>query len=178
MKALIILTVLSFLFEGIAMGTDPNRKAVIQRACGPDDVKYDTQKTKEHPVVNPADSSALIYVVSQLEFGGYTTGCQVVTRIGVDGRWLGANCGSSYLSAIVPAGEHHLCADWQSIVFLSSRPRPALDSFTAEAGKTYYFRARAVYMKGVTTIDLDPMNPDEGQSMIASSPASISRPKK
>ncbi len=120
----------------------------------------------------------MIYVVSQLDFGGYPIGCQVVTRIGVDGKWLGANCGNSYLSAVVPAGEHHLCADWQSKVVLSSLPRPALNGFTAEAGKTYYFRARAVYIKGLISLDLDPVNPDEGQSLIASVPASISTPKK
>jgi hypothetical protein len=66
----------------------------------------------------------------------------------------------------------------RSIQMTPSSPHPALDSFEAEAGKTYYFRARAVYLKGVTTIDLDPINSDEGQSLIASSAASISKPKK
>jgi hypothetical protein len=153
------------------------RASVIQAACGPSKVKYDTQKTEQQPISEPKADSALIYVFSQLDYGGLPVGCQVVTRIGVDGRWVGANCGSSYVTAVIPAGEHHLCADWQSAVFLSSRPYPALDSFTAEPGKIYYFRAKVVYIKGVTTIDLGPLNADEGRLLIASSAASISKPK-
>jgi hypothetical protein len=178
MKSIALLAALSYLFAGPISGQAPQQSTVLPAACGPTQVKFDTRKVKQHPLVTNPGKNALVYVISQLEFGGITTGCQVVTRIGVDGKWQGANCGSSYLSAIVPAGEHHVCADWQSTVFLSSRPQPALNSFTAEAGKIYYFRAKALYIKGVVSLDLDPINPDEGQSLVSSSSASSSEPKK
>ena len=58
----------------------------------------------------------------------------------MDGAWVGANNGNSYFALTVDPGEHHLCASWQSSV---SRAKKNIDvgSFTAEAGKVYYFAA-------------------------------------
>ena len=177
MKMITTLIAVSILFGRAAWGANP-KQTLVGSACGSDRIKYNTEKAQEHPALGIKDGSALVYVISRLDFGGIPVGCQVVTRIGLDGKWVGANCGSSYLSASVPAGEHHLCADWQSTVFLSSRPSPALDSFRAEAGKTYYFQAKAVYMEGSTTIELAPLNSDEGKLLLASERASVSSPKK
>jgi len=41
-------------------------------------------------------------------------GCRyTITRIGVDGKWIGATCVGGYLVAELPPGAHHLCANHQ-----------------------------------------------------------------
>jgi len=56
------------------------------------------------------------------------------------GQWIGADCLGSYVTIDIQPGEHHLCANVQgekeSPVFTT-----ALNALSAEAGKTYYFRA-------------------------------------
>jgi glyoxylate utilization-related uncharacterized protein len=61
----------------------------------------------------------------------------------------------------------------------------AFSGFAAEAGQNYYFRARITehgsYAGGGTTtfsLDLDPVNVDEGKYLVASSVPSVSRLKK
>lgn len=51
----------------------------------------------------------------------------------------------------------------------------AFTSFTAEAGKHYYFRAHFAYNAG---LDLETLDPDEGQYLISHLDLSVSRPKK
>jgi hypothetical protein len=62
-------------------------------------------------------------------------------KVGVDGAWVGANKGDSYVFTSVAPGEHHMCVNWQSGI-LTPSGLFAMANFTAETGKTYYFRAR------------------------------------
>jgi hypothetical protein len=90
----------------------------------------------------------------------------------------GANRGNSYLFFAVPPGEHHLCTDWTSD-FVPGGRLISLTSFTAEAGQTYYFRARTSGAKDEKpAIDLDPLNTDEGKFLVASLRLSDSKAKK
>ena len=77
--------------------------------------------------------------------------------------------------------EHHLCTNWQSHLKRLSR-EAAFTGFTAEAGKTYYFSAHVGYESAgdsvAMTLDLQPLNPDEGQYLVASNPVSNSHPQK
>jgi hypothetical protein len=51
--------------------------------------------------------------------------------------------------------------------------------FTAEAGKVYYIRARLFPGgNGDYSFDVDLVNSDEGKYLVASSPYSVSHPKK
>ena len=56
----------------------------------------------------------------------------------------------------------------------------SLTSFTAEAGRTYYFRVQIhVESQGENSnigIDLQPVNADEGKYLVATSPLSVSQP--
>jgi hypothetical protein len=47
--------------------------------------------------------------------------CHVTVRIGLDGTWAEASHGKSYFAFSVTPGEHHLCANWQSVIGLSHR---------------------------------------------------------
>jgi hypothetical protein len=68
------------------------------------------------------------------------------------------------LSFPVDPGEPHLCASWQSI-FLKQNKLVALYSFTAEAGKSYYFRVRATVQgkNAPYRLDMEPVNSDQGR---------------
>jgi len=147
-----------------------------QSACGPANVKYEAkQDALQHPTPEPQAGNALVYVVQDI--GELKCSSCALTRIGVDGAWVGANQGSSYLFFTVAPGVHHVCLNWQSV--FSSRSRAyAFASFTAESGSVYYFRARIFPGHYDYSFDLDPLDPDQGKYLVASSAYSASHPKK
>lgn len=150
-------------------------------SCGPANVKFDTKLNKTaHAVLQPGPRKALVYVIEVFQRPPGELGTPTI-RVGLDGAWVGANRGSSYLSFSVDPGEHHLCTNWQSVLERLSSQH-SLTSFTAEAGKTYFFRVQThVESTGnaseVWSIELQPVDPDEAKYLIASSPMSVSQPK-
>jgi hypothetical protein len=170
MKAFLAVMLLSCL----AFAQDDAAIAKAKAACGPDDVSFSV-KTSEgsHTPVPVEPGKALVYVVGQ-DF--VCSGCGKVVRIGLDGAWAGAVDFGSYTSFTVEPGEHHLCTNWQSF-FAGSRKPVGLANLTAEAGKVYYFRVRVPAFNH-PVIDLDLVNTDEGQYLVATSKMSESHPKK
>jgi|SRR5579872_428516 len=147
-----------------------------QSACGAANVKYDAhQDASQHPAPLPDPDKALIYVVQ--EIGELKCSGCALTRVGMDGAWVGANQGSSYFFFSTEPGDHHVCLNWQSLLAGRSRAY-AFANFTAEAGKTYYFRARILQGHYNYSFDLDPINSDEGKYLVAASLFSDSHPKK
>jgi hypothetical protein len=147
-----------------------------QSACGPANIKFDAkQDASQHPTPQPEAGKALVYVAQ--EIGELKCSRCALTRIGMDGAWVGANQGSSYFSFAAEPGDHHVCLNWQSV--LSARSRAyAFVSFRAEAGKVYYLRARIFPGNYDYSFDLEPMDPDQGKYVVASSEFSLSHPKK
>jgi len=170
MKTLLAVMLLSFL----AFAQDEAAIAKAKAACGPDDISFSV-KTSEgsHPPATVEPGKARVYVAGQ-DLG--CNGCGKVARIGLDGAWAGAIDFGSYTSFTVDPGEHHLCTNWQSF-FAGSKKPVGLANLTAEAGKVYYFRVRVLAFNHIV-IDLDPVNADEGQYLVASSLMSESHPKK
>ena len=164
MKTLLLVAVLA----SAAFAQDQAAITAAQSSCGPKDTQFDV-KVERGPHATPQVSGdrALVFVVEgvgQLRCWGCTT------KVAVDGAWVGATKGNSYLSFSVEPGEHHLCAQSGGIV---------LANFTAEPGKVYYFRART--MRGVAgsySSDLDSINSDQGKLLVASSPLGVSQVKK
>ncbi len=162
--------------------------SVTQTACGPDDTQFKVKTDTSQVAVHDLDpSKALVYVVEDQKFKGLR---DVTARVGLDGNWVGANRGNSYLSFAVSPGEHHLCTDWVS-EFLPGGRSLSLSSLNAEAGKVYYFRARTTGGQGSAlmntgglqiadngSIDLTQIDPDEGKMLVLHSAPSISHPKK
>ena len=108
--------------------------------CGPAATEFSVKVDKnQHVVTQPEPGKALVYVVELESWeDSYNIG-DITTRVGVNGAWVGANYGQSYLSFPLVPGEHHICVDWQSS--LESRQQlSGAAELTAEAGKTYYFR--------------------------------------
>jgi len=83
---------------------------------------------------------------------------------GLDGKWVGANTKHSYFFFEVDPGEHHLCASWQSVgAFKNS---VGMQSFVAEAGKTYYFASDASAdhtQGGGYSFDFSQLDDDDGK---------------
>jgi hypothetical protein len=118
---------------------DQTAIAAAEAACGSKNVTFSVrQDATQHPMPEPEPDKALIYVVEDL---GKCPDCdggsnalstnvnQALTKVGMDGAWIGANQGSSYIFLAVAPGEHHLCINWQSRLQTRSRAF-AMASFT------------------------------------------------
>jgi hypothetical protein len=145
-------------------------------ACGSPTVNFDVKLSASQPIPQPEEGKALIYVVEDQKFSFVN---DVTIRVGVNGSWIGATRGNSYLSFAVEPGEHHLCVDWVSD-WLPSGRLISLYGLTVEAGKVYYLRARTMgsARDRMAVLDFDFINIDQAKFLIASSSASVSHPKK
>lgn len=131
----------AFLFCLFLTSAAHSQGTILPDACGKDEVqfkvdhkvKYDEQG---NPIVSPAPPQVgKAQVVFIENAGDWTT---PTVRFGIDGAWAGADKGSSWFAVFVDPGIHHLCASWQSSLGRENR-NVGMASFTAEAGKVYYF---------------------------------------
>jgi hypothetical protein len=174
------------LVAACAVAQDQTAVVTAQSACGLPAVTFavNTEGT-QHPAPSPDSDKALVFMVEDLGqcvdcYGGRSIIGDVtaaLVKVGVDGTWIGANQGNSYLFFTTAPGEHHLCVNWQSRIEERARSF-AMANFTAEAGKIYYFRIRLFPGQGDFAFDLDPINSDQGKYLVASSVYSVSHPKK
>jgi hypothetical protein len=178
MKTLLAVILLS----SIALAQD-NTAAIAKAkaACGSDDVHFDLKtSTTDHAIASPDPGKALVYVVGEdISEAFYCKGCGIIARVGLNGNWMGAINGDSFLFFPVDPGEHHLCVNWQS-VFATRSKRLSLANFNAEAGKVYYFRMRLTKQGqgNPPILDLDAVNSDEGQYLVLISKTGDSHVKK
>ncbi len=172
MKAALVLV----LFTTLVCGQDQAAISAAQAACGPKDVKFDAkQDPTQHRTPQPDPEKAWVYVIQDLGQVEWTD-C-ALTKVGLDGAWVGANHGGSYFFFSAEPGERHICVNWESR--LQSRSRVfGLANFDAEAGHVYYFRVRLLFARSIYSFDLDPLNGDQGKFLAASSAFSVSHPKK
>jgi len=109
--------------------------ATLPDACGDDKITFEVKTQKDQPAPAPPDAgNAQIVFVEKFDSLGFCIGCEVTTRVGVEGKWVGANHGNSYFAYTVTAGEHHLCVDWRSVED-HLRRKVGLASLNAEPGK-------------------------------------------
>jgi hypothetical protein len=147
-------------------------------SCGPREVKFDIKSDKSpHALAQPEPGKALVYVFEEFEDtqGGFIV---PTIRVGLNGTWVGATRGASFLSFSVAPGEHHLCANWQSSSSRISR-QYSLTSFTAESGKVYFFKIAPrvesyhdsgnAWRKDLALVDYDEANYLIGISPLAAS---------
>lgn len=167
-------------FSCTVLAQDDAAIAKTKAACGPDNIFFDVKTTEtSHAPGAPEPGKALVFVIHQVYTPNDCEGgdeCGILARVGLDGSWAGAFYGATYLYMTVAPGEHHLCTSWQS-VFASRSSHAALTSFTAEAGRVYYFRMRLLGDSALI-MDLDQINSDEGKYLIASYQESESHARK
>jgi hypothetical protein len=138
---------------------------------------------KEHPLGMIGPGKALIYVFQEsfriqghvpLNGGGMVNSgsYDLTVRYGLDGGWIGGNRGDSgYFFSNVDAGNHQLCGEQQrhqARLLFGTLPPPAVSlvSFSAEAGKVYYFLTEAESSGQTLHIHIRPIDADEGKSKI------------
>jgi hypothetical protein len=134
--------------------------------CGPNQIQFDVKTDKaQHPLAPPESTKAVIYVIS--EWNGQAS----IVRVGMDGRWMGANRDQAYFFFMADPGEHRLCMDVQKGQENLSDQGGAT-TFTAEPGKVYFFRTSFSEKSRLARIDNA-----EGLFLVSSWPLSTSRPK-
>jgi hypothetical protein len=163
-------------------------KTILPDACGDDGVKFDVKTEKGQPApAGPEAGKARIVFVESVDKSqiGTCIGCDIVTRVGVDGAWVGANKGVSYFIYDVEPGERQVCVNWQSIR-RSTDKDIGIASFSAEPGNVYYFLAKITlepFRSDRATqkpdhLDLTKLSEDEGKYLVKISAVSASAEKK
>ncbi len=146
-KLTLMLLVLAVPAFGQSQVTDLTAAA----GCGPSTMRFDVKvDKKQHSVTQPGAGKALVYVIQQGR--PYNGDSAVTTRVGLDGVWLGANRGESYMMFEANPGDHQVCVDWQSSWKARQRLSQAA-GLKMEAGKTYYFRTEVVMSQATEAHD-------------------------
>jgi hypothetical protein len=159
-----------------AMAQDNNTAAAGSPGCGNDAAKFAVKTDKGQHLAQPEAGKALVYFIEDdSNFGSFP---KPTTREGLDGKWVGATHGNSYLSFYIDPGVHHLCASWQSSVIHGQGHKTAVAHFTAEAGGIYYFEVKNTFLSSKTDMSLNPLDSDEGQLMASKYPYATSQQKK
>lgn len=145
-----------------------------QAACGPVNIRFDAHPSGGRLPIHAESGKALILVAEEFQPLPGVIGSPTI-KVGLDGTWMGATRGSTYLYFSIDPGEHHLCVELQT--HLKRFSDRAFAHVTVEPGKTYYFRAREMDFHAEHYLDLDAVDPDEGQYLVTESQISESRQK-
>ena len=166
------------LFGSLAIAQTQSTSPAIAPGCGSDNAKFDVKTDKQkHPTLQPGAGKAMLYFIE--DDRNFQSRPSPSTRLGVDGTWIGANHGDSYFYLPVDPGEHHLCAGWQSKVILGKGYEMAAAHFTAEAGKSYYFRVTNNWNhESKFGIEFGPLDVDEALLLMSKFSFSTSQLKK
>lgn len=164
----------------VTQGQDLRQTPAAKTACGLPDAQFKTEWVPG-TAARPNPREALVYLVEVADPVAATClgRCGALSRVGLDGSWLGATQGNSYLTTMVNPGAHHLCANIESHAKTLSH-LVALYGFEAEAGRTYFFRISTsvgTAEGGTFGFSLMPMNEDEGRMLTAAYPYSKSTQK-
>jgi hypothetical protein len=170
-------TALVMIFFAASLFAQNKPGSVVPASCASRNANFDVKLDESQHALLPAEpGKARVYFIQDLGRIDCLGSCGTV-KIGLDGAWVGANQHNSYFSVSVAAGEHHLCANPQSR-FAAVNRLVALAHFIAEPGKVYYFRTRSVGDRDNPFFDLDPLDSDQAEYLIAAFPLSVSQLKR
>ena len=157
-----------------AYAQDQAATARTAAGCGPIQMQFDVKLDDTlHVLAQPEAGKAIVYIFED-DFSGPTM------RIGVDGSWVGATTGKSFIYFTLAPGDHNVCTEWQSTVFKKTSERiGAARTLTVEAGKVYYLRMTFEEVRQTSgRIRFELSDNAEGQFLLSSSALSNSHPKK
>jgi Protein of unknown function (DUF2846) len=172
-----------------AVYAQENSATLTQAGCGPDQARFDVKReAHSHPIGAPEPGKALVYVFgdSELDNAAIHIG-GLITRVGVDGAWVGAYQHKSYMYFSVAPGEHRLCTSQQSSLKSRRDNNASAITFTAVEGKVYYFSTKPspAALAGSTVsrapsgeVELANVDPAQAQLMVPRWAYSTSQPKK
>jgi hypothetical protein len=137
-----------------AFGQDKAAISAAEGACGPHAFQFNVTADKsEHPTPIPESGKALIYVVQK---------DSATTRVGADGKWIGAARRGTYFFASIDPGEHQLCA----IGRIGLWSHVSLHELKAKPGETYYFVTGGGELLA-NEFTLSQVDADEGRHLVA-----------
>ncbi|MHB8303477.1 MAG: hypothetical protein ACYDC6_11660 [Acidobacteriaceae bacterium] len=147
-----------------------------ESACGPSHVNFHVdENANRHPLAPVIAGKAQVYLIEDWVPLGVPAGApKPIVRVGMDGQWIGADKGDSYLFFAVGPGERHLCVNWQPGFLAPPHSTTALYAFDAKPHKIYFFRARMPDLPNGSGILLEPLNIDEALLLIAQYPHATS----
>lgn len=137
--------------------------AALPAGCGVDAVQYKVKTEKGGSLAAAEAGKAQLVFVQMTEGEG---GGVPLSRFAVDGDWVGAATGKSYMVVAVAPGAHTLCASRQSSA-RAEKDNAGTARVDAVAGKTYYFEFR------IKTIDVGFAAPQGGSSLPGQYPGSM-----
>jgi hypothetical protein len=145
----------------------------LPESCGKDQISFDVKTAKpDSALPAPADGKARIVLLQTTIKSGFITFMgrnSFTARFAIDGQWVGATSNNSYFSLDLAPGEHHVCASIQRTTGASKR-EIGVSSFTAVAGKTYFFQymvqKQAGNQSNSYSFGLSLVDPDEGKFRI------------
>ena len=172
---------IALLFASPAFAQDSTVNPLAAAGCGANEIHFVVKTDKkQHPTAQPDGGKALVYVIGAAwsDYAAVHIGTPP-RRFGIDGTWVGANGYRSYFFFPVEPGDHRLCTSIQSKIKRAVKSSAAAISFTAEAGKSYYFRTKSPLGQDSSEgIKLVPVDPAEAQVLIAATAFSTFRLKK
>lgn len=177
LTALSLSTVL-IAFPALAQNADSAAAGVP--GCGDPATKFEVKTTLVHQPVQPQPGKALVFFIqNDTNFNSFP---KPTTRVGIDGKWVGATHRDSFLYFFVDPGVHHLCTSWQRQVITWRGLQNAAAHFTAEAGGAYYFQVKDTFLRGeggqmIIDVTLAPLDSDEGQLLANQFSLATSHPK-
>ncbi len=153
-----------------------------EAACGDPSAKFTARPgALIQPTVPIGKDEARVYILDDTVIpfnpGQGQSGAAII-GVGLNGQWIGATKGRSYIALSVKAGEDHVCGrvqlskfNWPPGCFLVGNT--ALLRLHVVAGQTYYVRVRAYHIDleygFLCVVNVDTVNPDEGKLLLAES---------
>ena len=156
----------------------PFKAPAALAACGPKKTRF-AVKLEHHPFTPSAPPSGLarVYLITETQAVPLTH--TPITKIGMDGHWIGANKMASYLALNVAPGRHRFCATIAGRgleAFRMSAPTSvALVNLDAQSGHTYYLWNYS--MGAGDAFTLTSINPDQAAMYMEAMPRSVSHQK-
>jgi hypothetical protein len=147
-------------------------------ACGSTEANFTVKHQPASPVPARAPAGkALVYIVETMEDSSFAT---KKVNIGLDGRWLGATDAATHIVFAVDPGVHHLCAVYQGEAApMDAEGHTLLLHLNAEAGRIYFVRYHAIFLKGSPGIAFfEPIDEDEGTYLAQGTDVATSTLKK
>jgi len=154
------------LLTGALHGQNNAAIKAAEAACGPANARFHVVLAAEAVKFPPRTGKAVIYVL-EMPLGP-------TVRVGIDGKWIGAEKATSYLAVRVSPGVHHLCVQQQSRSKFVNK-LVALNSLEANADHSYYFLVDVAHPLGPAWFRLDALNEDEGRELLARWPAAVAQ---
>jgi hypothetical protein len=154
----------------------PFKAPAALAACGPKKTRF-AVKLDHHPFTPspPPPGLARVYLITETQ--AVPRGHAPLTKIGLDGHWIGANNIASYFTLNVSPGNHVFCAaigGYRYGILFHVPDKVALASLRARRGHTYYLWSNSMGVNDSFT--LTPANPDQSAMLLETMPESNSRP--